>query len=252
VIIRAKGGEMSGKLAEVGECRALLCADGLGGSKTTVAPVKILLADDHDIVRRGLRELINRRPEWKIVAEAANGREAVTKAAETRPHVALLDISMPFLNGFEAARQILLERPQTKILILTVHESNTLIRQVLEAGARGYVLKSDAERDLVAAVEAVCSGGTYFTQKVSEVILDFYLNKGTVLREETPDQRLTKRHREIVQLLAEGRSSKEVANILNLTLKTAETHRAHIMKRMGFHSVADLVRYALRNGIIEA
>jgi DNA-binding NarL/FixJ family response regulator len=243
---------MSAKLAEVSEYRPSPTADPRGGLKTAAVSVKILLADDHDIVRRGLRELINKRPEWKIVAEACNGRNAVAKAAETRPNVALLDISMPFLNGFEAARQILLERPDTKILILTVHESNTLIRQVLDAGARGYVLKSDAERDLIAAVDAVCSGGTYFTQKVSEVILDFYLNKGKVLHEETPDQRLTKRHREIVQLLAEGRSSKEVAEILNMTLKTAETHRAHIMKRMGFHSVADLVRYALRNGIIEA
>jgi DNA-binding NarL/FixJ family response regulator len=242
---------MSVKLAEVNGHRGSFSEDA-GGARTCVQAVKILLADDHDIVRRGLRELINKRPEWKIVAEACNGREAVAKAAQTRPNVALLDISMPFLNGFEAARQILLERPDTKILILTVHESNTLIRQVLDAGARGYVLKSDAERDLVAAVETVCTGGTYFTQKVSEVILDFYLNKGRVLREETPDQRLTKRHREIVQLLAEGRSSKEVAEILNMTLKTAETHRAHIMKRMGFHSVADLVRYALRNGIIEA
>lgn len=243
---------MSAKLAEVSEHRPSLSTDRPGGLKTAAVTVKILLADDHDIVRRGLRELINRRPEWKIVAEACNGRNAVAKALETRPNVALLDISMPFLNGFEAARQILLERPDTKILILTVHESNTLIRQVLDAGARGYVLKSDAERDLIAAVDAVCAGGTYFTQKVSEVILDFYLNKGRVLHEETPDQRLTRRHREIVQLLAEGRSSKEVAEILNMTLKTAETHRAHIMKRMGFHSVADLVRYALRNGIIEA
>jgi DNA-binding NarL/FixJ family response regulator len=216
------------------------------------APLRILLADDHDIVRRGLRELIDKRPDWKIVAEATNGRDAVAKAAETRANVALLDISMPMLNGFEATRQMLLDRPDTKVLILTVHESNTLIRQVLDAGARGYVLKSDAERDLIAAVETVCAGGTYFTQKVSEVILDFYLNKGTLLREETPDQRLTRRHREIVQLLAEGKSSKEVAQILNMTIKTAETHRAHIMKRMGFHSVADLVRYALRNGIIEA
>ena len=242
---------MSVKLAEVSGNRTSSSANGTG-LKTVAGVVKILLADDHDIVRRGLRELINKRPEWKIVAEATNGREAVSKAMDTRPNVALLDISMPFLNGFEAARQILLERPDTKILILTVHESSTLIRQVLDAGARGYVLKSDAERDLVAAVEAVCSGATYFTQKVSEVILDFYLHKGTVHREETPDQRLTRRHREIVQLLAEGRSSKEVAEILNMTLKTAETHRAHIMKRMGFHSVADLVRYALRNGIIEA
>ena len=214
--------------------------------------LRILLADDHDIVRRGLRELLSKRADWKIVAEATNGREALEKTFESRPHVALLDISMPLLNGFETARQILMERPETKVLILTVHESSALIRQVLDAGARGYVLKSDAERDLISAVEAVCSGGTYFTQKVSDVILDFYLNRSTVLQEEVPDQRLTKRHREIVQLLAEGKSSKEVADILKMTVKTAETHRAHIMKRMGFHSVADLVRYALRNGIIEA
>lgn len=216
------------------------------------AALKILLADDHDIVRRGLRELLNKRADWKVVAEAGNGREAVAKALDTRPNVALLDISMPSLNGFEAARQILLERPDTKILILTAHESNAMIRQVLNAGARGYVLKSDAERDLVTAIEAVYRGGTYFTQKVSEVILDFYLNRRTILPDESPEQRLTRRHREIVQLLAEGKSSKEVAEILNMTVKTAETHRAHIMKRMGFHSVADLVRYALRNGIIEA
>lgn len=217
-----------------------------------MGPLRILLADDHDFIRRGLRELLERQPGWKIVAEAKDGREAVAKAKQVKPDVALLDIAMPLLNGLDVARQMLQDRPYCKILMLTIHESSNLVRHVLEAGARGYLLKSDAERDLVAAVEGVCSGRTFFTAKVSEMLLESYLGKQAGAPETAEDARLTPRHREIIQLLAEGKSSKEVAAILDMTVKTAETHRAHIMERLGFHNVSELVRYAIRNQIIEA
>ena len=191
------------------------------------------------------------KPGWKVVAEAKDGREAVAKAKETKPDVALLDIAMPLLNGLEAARQI--DPTHTKILILTMHDSDTMIRQVLDAGARGYLLKTDADRDLVAAVEAVRNNKTFFTAKVAQIILDGYLRKPESSKEEAPvDSRLTPRQREILQLLAEGKSSKEVAVVLDMSVKTAETHRANIMRRLNCHSVTDLVRYAVRNEIIQA
>jgi DNA-binding NarL/FixJ family response regulator len=216
-------------------------------------PLRLLIADDHEIVRKGLRSLLAEQPGWQVVAEASDGRDAVDKAKHLKPDVIILDIGMPSLNGLEATRQILKGSPQAKILILTMHETDPLIREVLDAGARGYVLKSDAGRDLVSAVEALRRNKTFFTSKVAQMVLDGYLKKKSQTRErESPKDRLTPRQREIIQLLAEGKSSKEVAVALNLSVKTAETHRANIMMRLSCHSVSELVRYAIRNNIIDA
>ena len=215
-------------------------------------PLKLLVADDHEIVRRGLRTLIEAQPGWQVTAEASDGREAVEKAKAIRPDVTVLDIGMPSLNGLEAARQMLKNDARAKILILTMHDSDPLIREVLDAGARGYVLKTDASRDLVTAINAVRSNKTFFTAKVAQIVLDGYLDKKPHKDAESAQTRLTPRQREIVQLLAEGKSSKEVAVALGLSVKTAETHRANIMKRLDCHSVSELVRYAVRNNIIEA
>ncbi|HET9401330.1 MAG TPA: response regulator transcription factor [Candidatus Acidoferrales bacterium] len=218
-----------------------------------MAPLRLLVADDHEVVRKGLCALLQAQPGWEIAAEASDGREAVEKAKKVKPDVTVLDIGMPYLNGLEAARQILKEVSNTKVLILTMHDSDALIREVLNAGARGYVLKTDAGADLVNAVDAVRRNKTFFTPKVAQMVLDGYLKRDTKPDEsETPSARLTPRQREIVQLLAEGKSSKEVAVALSLSVKTAETHRANIMRRLNCHSVSELVRYAIRNKIIEA
>lgn len=215
--------------------------------------VRLLLADDHEIVRRGLRALLESETGWEVVAEACDGRDAIEKTKQMKPDIAILDISMPSLNGLEAARQIVTSAPHTKVLILTVHDSDPLIQQVLEAGARGYLLKSDAGRDLVAAVDALRRNKTFFTPKVAQILLEGYLGKNPKeAASEGSCFRLTGRQREIVQLLAEGKSSKEVACALGLSVKTAETHRANIMRRLDCHSVTALVRYAIRNHIIDA
>jgi DNA-binding NarL/FixJ family response regulator len=209
--------------------------------------LKLLVADDHEIVRKGVRCLLEAQPGWQVMAEASNGREAVEQAKRLKPDVAILDIGMPSLNGLEAARQMLKNDPHIKIVMLTMHDSDNLIREVLRVGARGYVSKTDAVRDLVTAINAVRSGDTFFTAKVAEVVLEGYLDKS-----EATDSRLTPRQREIIQLLAEGKSSKEIAVALGLSTKTAETHRANIMKRLNCHSASEIVRYAVRNNIIEA
>jgi DNA-binding NarL/FixJ family response regulator len=213
--------------------------------------LRLLVADDHEIVRTGLRSLLETQPGWQVTAEASDGREAVQKAKELKPDVAVLDLSMPSLNGLEAARQMLKNDARAKIVILTAFDSDAMIREVLDAGARGFVLKADASRDLVTAVNAVRSNKTFFTPKVAQMVLDGYLDKKP--RKQDPDaprSRLTPRQREIVQLLAEGKSSKEVAVALGLSVKTAETHRANIMRRLDCHSVSELVRYAVRNAIV--
>lgn len=216
--------------------------------------LRVLIADDHEIVRKGLRAVIEGQSGWEVVAEVSNGRAAVEKAQELKLHIAILDIGMPLLNGLEAARRISKSGLYTQILILTMHESDRLIQQVLEAGARGYVLKSDAGRDLISAIEALRQKKTFFTSKVGQTILTGYLGKGSkkTKRSLGPDTLvLTSRQREILQLLAEGKSAKEVASELGLSVKTAETHRLNLMRRLGCHSVAELVRYAARNQIIE-
>ena len=215
--------------------------------------LRILVADDHDIIRLGLKQLLTARKDWEVVAEAKNGREAVALTAEHKPDVVVMDISMPELNGLEAVRRIRKEHPRTEVVVLTLHFSDQLVHEIVEAGARAYITKSDADRDLVAAVEALANHRSYFTAKASEMVLNKF-RKG----EPKPDapreyrSRLTAREREIVQLLAEGRSSKEVAVALGISVKTAETHRANIMRKLELHSVSELVRYAVKNQIIEA
>ena len=205
--------------------------------------LRILVADDHDLVRRGLRSLLESHTGWKVCAEARTGQEAVTQAGELRPDIAILDITMPELNGVEAAKRIRKTCPHTEILLLSVHHSDQLVREIFEAGVRGYIVKSDSERDLLSAVEALSNHKPWVTGCATELLL----SKGS---NEEPD-RLTSREREIVQLLAEGKTSKEIASALAISVKTAETHRANIMRKLGFHSVSELIRYAVRNEIIE-
>ncbi len=214
---------------------------------------RIVIADDHEMVRRGVLATLADVDGWTVVAQADNGREAVRLVEMHKPDVAILDLSMPELNGLDATRRILSARPSTCILILTAHESEQLVREVLSAGARGYVLKSDAGLTLVRAVEALLEGQTFFTSKVARLVLEGYLRGNAAAEGESADsgQTLSAREREIVQLLAEGASNKDVARQLGISVKTAETHRSNIMRKMQFASLSDLVRYAVRNRIIE-
>lgn len=214
-------------------------------------PLRILVADDHEVVRRGLCSLLRAQPEWEVCGEAVDGRDAVEKAVQLRPEIVILDIGMPNLNGLEATRQILKANPQIRVLILTLHDSDQVVRDILDAGARAFLLKSDAARDLIAAVEALRRGKIYFTPKVGAMVLEGFLQRDTKTAPEPQERhRLTAREREIVQLLAEGKSSKEVAVALGLSVKTAETHRSNIMRKLGLHSVSALVLYAVQNNIV--
>ncbi len=214
--------------------------------------LRILVADDHEIVRRGLVALIKSRPDWEVCTEVDNGRLAVDKTKELKPDIAVLDIGMPVLNGLEATRQILRDNPAVRVLILTISDSEQLMREVLDAGARGFLLKSDAARDLITAVEALQNNKTFFTARVAQMVLSGYLGRTNApSRQEPTLPSLTSREREVVQLLAEGKSTKEVAVQLNLSVKTAETHRSNIMRKLGLHSVSELVLYAVRNNIIQ-
>ena len=214
--------------------------------------LRILLADDHDIVRRGLKDLLEQHVGWQVCAEAANGREAVELALQHRPHVAVIDLSMPELNGLEATRRIRQSLPDTEVLIFTMHESEELIREVLGAGARGYLLKSDAVRQLIPAVESLSQKKPYFAGRVSEVVLDGFLKGGQAALEGPTAERLTSREREVVQPLAEGKSNKQIARLLDLSVKTVETHRTAAMRKLELNSLPDLVRYAIRMQIIQA
>lgn len=215
--------------------------------------LRILLADDHEIVRRGLCSLLQKHEGWEVCGEASDGREAVEMAKRLKPDVVILDIGMPHLNGLEATRQLLQHDPQFKVIVLTITDSDQVIREALDAGARGFVLKSDAARDLVSAVEALQSKRMFFTPRVNDLVLAGFLEKGhTVSRNEAPVLPvLTAREREVTQLLAEGKSSKEVATLLNLSTKTVETHRSNIMRKLDLHSIRDLVVYAIKNNIIQ-
>ena len=201
-------------------------------------------------MRRGIAAQISQRPEWAVIAEATNGRDAVTLALRNKPDLIVLDLSMPELNGLVAASKIAAALPQSRILILTVHDSEQIVREVLAAGAQGYILKSDAGRVLMTALDSLLAGGSFFTPKVGKMVIDGYLRKPDAAAPAGAGM-LSAREREIVQLLAEGKSNKEVATVLGISVKTAETHRGNIMRKCGFDSLADLVRYAIRNHIIE-
>jgi DNA-binding NarL/FixJ family response regulator len=214
---------------------------------------RILVADDHEVVRHGLRALLEAQPSWVVCGEASDGREAVATAVEMKPDLVVLDIGMPKLNGLEATRQILASVPTAKVLILSLYESEQMIQEVLTSGARGYLLKSDASRYLVKAAEALRNGKTFFTPRFGHLILDGTLRPHSAIKSSSPSVvSLTAREREVVYLLGAGKSTREVAAALDMAVKTAETHRAHIMHKLNLHSITDLVLYAVRNGIVTA
>jgi DNA-binding NarL/FixJ family response regulator len=211
----------------------------------------ILVADDHVVIRRGLRALIEAQAKWKVIAEAGTGIEAVEKAVRLRPDLTIMDLSMPELNGLDATVAILKAIPNARVLILTMHNTEEFIQKTLKSGARGYVLKSDAEKDLVTAIEAVLDNRTFFTPAVSETVLECVRqNNRTAVSRTT--QGLTWRERQILQLLAEGKSNKEVAGALAISVRTVENHRAKIMRKLQLRTLSDLVRHAIRNHIVEA
>jgi DNA-binding NarL/FixJ family response regulator len=214
---------------------------------------RILLADDHELVRRGLRTLLESQPGWEVCGEASDGRAAVEMTRRLQPDIVVMDVSMPELNGFEATRQILAKQPGVEVLALSMHESQQMVNELLEAGARGYVLKSDAGSDLVAAVEALRNHGCFFSARLGASVknLEKVVSGRNRRRMKVPGA-LTTREREILQLLAEGCTNKLVAARLGISVKTAETHRARIMRKLNVDSVADVVRYAIRNGLIQA
>ena len=216
------------------------------GQKTS-----ILLADDHELILSGLDLLLGDDPRWKVVGLARNGREAVQMATKLRPHIAVLDITMPELNGIEATRQIRHASPATEVLILSMHNSEAVVREAVEAGAKGFILKTDTTRLLKTAVESLAAHKSFFTGSASDVLLQGYLDPSVSPDEESLPCHLSPREREIVQLIAEGNSSKEVADKLGVSVKTVEAHRSNIMRKLNFHSVSEVVRYAIRNQIID-
>jgi DNA-binding NarL/FixJ family response regulator len=213
--------------------------------------VRILVADDHEVVRKGLVALLAQRPDWQVCAEATNGREAVKQALKFRPNVAIIDLSMPELNGLEATRQIRHEVPETEVLVFSMYENEQFVRDLLAAGARGYVLKSDVATQLIVAIETVARHKPFFTSDVAEKVLEGFLKLGDLTPEDTGGHGiLTAREREIVQLLAESKSNKEVSHLLGISVKTVQTHRATIMRKLGINSIVDLVHYAIRNNLV--
>ena len=213
--------------------------------------LRILIADDHAVVRRGVRAILESQPGWEVCGEVANGREAVEEVKRLKPDVVVLDVTMPELNGLEATRQILKDAPHTEVLILTMHSSEAVAGEALRAGARGVVLKSDADHELVLAVEALRAHKPYLTPQVAEFVLDRYVGQ-TPEANRVSANALTSREREVIQLVSEGKSNKEVASALGVSVKTVEAHRASVMHKLKLHSASELVRYAIRNKIVEA
>lgn len=208
---------------------------------------RILIADDHDVVRSGVRAILEARAGWEVVGEAADGKSAISEAAKMRPDVVILDYGLPLVNGVEAARQIKTRVPGTEILIFTMHDTDSLVRDVLEAGARGFLLKSDAKDLLISAVESLANHKPFFTGKVSEALLDSYL-----ARTGSKQSVLSSREKSVIQLIAEGKTNKKIADILSLSTKTVETHRASAMRKLNIETTAALIRYAIRNNLVEA
>jgi DNA-binding NarL/FixJ family response regulator len=214
--------------------------------------LRILIADDHGLVRRGTREVLHSQHGWRVVGEATNGLEAVEKARELKPDVVVVDVGMPEIEGIEAVRQIREAVPDAKVLVLTMHESDQFVRRALDAGALGYLLKSDLTDCLPKAVKAVAEGKRFLTPKVSEIVLDGFLKSGSESQEGgRTAPRMTPREVEVVRLLADGKTNKEIAATLQIAVRTVETHRAKIMFKLGFHSSNELVRYAIRSKIVE-
>ena len=211
--------------------------------------LRILIVDDHAVVRRGVRSLLESHEGWDVCGEATTGRDAVEQSRRLRPDVVIMDLSLPELNGLDATRHILKDAPETEVLVLTMHQSEELARGVLQAGARGYVLKSDADENLIAAVENLRQHKPFLTTTVTEFVLDGYIRDGA--DQDAARGVVTAREREIIQLIAEGKSNKQAASALNISVKTIEAHRANIMRKLHLRSVSDLVRYAIRNKIVQ-
>jgi DNA-binding NarL/FixJ family response regulator len=215
-----------------------------------MTPLRILIVDDHAVVRRGVRVLLESRADWEVVGEAVTGTEAVQLSERLQPDIVVMDLSLPELNGLDATRQILQVSSRTEVLVLTMHHSEELVRNVLQAGARGYILKSDADQSLISAVESLRQHKPFLTSTVTEFVLDDFIRR--VEEDDVDYNTVTPRERQIIQLLAEGNSNKATAASLGVSVKTVEAHRANIMRKLRLRSASDLVRYAIRNKIVQA
>lgn len=214
--------------------------------------MRILIADDHEIVRKGLCQLVRSRTDWEICGEARDGEEACRMAAELHPDLVIVDLGMPRLNGLEATRQMVQANPAQKVLILTIADAEQMVEKALQAGARGFVLKSDAARDLIAAIDAVSRGMTFFTARVDNLIFDGFRHGTRTAPDQVRVGKLTVREQQIVQYIAEGKSTREIAEMLNISAKTTETHRNNILRKLKIHSVPELVMFVLRNNLVSS
>jgi DNA-binding NarL/FixJ family response regulator len=212
--------------------------------------LRVLLGDDHTVLRHGLRKILEERRDWRVVAEAGNGRDAVRDTLEFNPDVAVLDIGMPLLNGIEATRQITRRAPAVRVLILSMHSDQAYVTQSIQAGARGYLLKESAGAELIEAIAALAAGKSYFSPAVAQVVFDDYVRSLAAKGITDPYDSLSEREREVLQLVAEGRSSKEIAEVLSISPATVETHRAHLLQKLQLHNTVEVVRYATKRGII--
>ena len=215
-----------------------------------MTPIRVLLADDHTLIRAGLRMVMTSQPDLTVIGEANDGREAVAMAEKLKPDVVVMDIGMPSLNGIEACRQIHHALPQTQVVMLSMHSDEGYVLRALKAGARGYLLKDSAEADLANAIRAVVAGKSFFSPAVGKVLLEDYMRKLERTGAEDSFDLLSPREREVLQLVAEGKSSKEVANLLGLSVYTIETHRAKVMQKLNLHNIPELILYAVRKGVI--
>jgi two-component system response regulator NreC len=213
--------------------------------------LRVLLGDDHAVLRHGLRKILEDRHDWRVVAEAGNGRDAVREALALNPDVAVLDIGMPLLNGIEATRQIVRRAPSVRVLILSMHSDQAYVTQAIQAGARGYLLKESAGADLLEAIAALASGKTFFSPAVAQVVFDDYVRSLSAKGITDPYDALSEREREVLQLVAEGRTSKEIADVLSISPATVETHRSHLLQKLSLHNTVEVVRYATKRGIIQ-
>jgi two-component system, NarL family, response regulator NreC len=213
--------------------------------------LRVLLGDDHAVLRHGLRKILEDRHDWRVVAEAGNGRDAVREALALNPDVAVLDIGMPLLNGIEATRQIVRRAPSVRVLILSMHSDQAYVTQAIQAGARGYLLKESAGADLLEAIAALASGKTFFSPAVAQVVFDDYVRSLSARGITDPYDALSEREREVLQLVAEGRTSKEIADVLSISPATVETHRSHLLQKLSLHNTVEVVRYATKRGIIQ-